>query len=75
MTAFAESWHRSYGFLVDASDVCEYRDEGELTAVDSAGDELPMDVDGSGTGWPGDGSGEDDFADMNANEADDYRNE
>lgn len=26
-------------------------------------------------GWPGDGSGVDDFADMNANEADDYRNE
>lgn len=24
-------------------------------------------------GWPGDGSGEDDFADYNANEADDYR--
>lgn len=26
-------------------------------------------------GWPGDGSGEDDFADMNANEVDDYQNE
>ncbi len=26
-------------------------------------------------GWPGDGSGEDDFADYNANEADDYANE
>jgi hypothetical protein len=26
-------------------------------------------------GWPGDGSGEDDLADFNANEADDYRNE
>lgn len=26
-------------------------------------------------GWGGDGSGEDDFADYNANEADDYRNE
>lgn len=26
-------------------------------------------------GWPGDGSGEDDFADYNANEADDYRDE
>lgn len=25
--------------------------------------------------WPGDGSGEDDLADMNANEADDYRDE
>lgn len=26
-------------------------------------------------GWPGDGSGEDDFADYNQNEADDYCNE
>jgi hypothetical protein len=26
-------------------------------------------------GWPGDGSGEDDLADHNANEADDYRDE
>lgn len=25
--------------------------------------------------WPGDGSGEDDLADFNANEADDYRDE
>jgi hypothetical protein len=30
----------------------------------------PMD-----TGWPGDGSGTDDFADYNANEADDYQGE
>lgn len=27
------------------------------------------------SGWPGDGSGEDDLADYNANEADDYANE
>lgn len=26
-------------------------------------------------GWPGDGSGEDDLADHNQNEADDYRGE
>jgi hypothetical protein len=26
-------------------------------------------------GWPGDGSGEDDLADYNANEANDYANE
>jgi hypothetical protein len=26
-------------------------------------------------GWPGDGSGTDDFADFNQNEADDYRDE
>lgn len=28
-----------------------------------------------GGGWPGDGSGMDDLADFNANEADDYMNE
>jgi hypothetical protein len=28
-----------------------------------------------GYGWPGDGSGTDDLADYNANEADDYRDE
>lgn len=28
-----------------------------------------------GGGWPGDGSGTDDLADLNADEADDYRNE
>lgn len=28
-----------------------------------------------GGGWPGDGSGTDDLADYNANEADDYRDE
>ena len=36
-----------------------------------ASDEQPYD----GGGWGGDGSGTDDFADANANEADDYRNE
>ena len=36
-----------------------------------APDEQPYD----GGGWGGDGSGTDDFADMNANEADDYRDE
>jgi hypothetical protein len=29
----------------------------------------------SDTGWPGDGSGTDDLADYNQNEADDYRDE
>ena len=75
----------------------------ETVALDSANDETPMDVDGSGgeppcpicgdatcdggcdhgpedesdlqAGWPGDGSGTDDLADYNANEADDYRDE
>ena len=34
-------------------------------------DEQPYD----GGGWPGDGSGTDDLADYNQNEADDYRDE
>lgn len=34
-----------------------------------------MDEDYEYIGWPGDGSGEDDLADYNQNEADDYRNE
>lgn len=38
--------------------------------------ELPDSDDGNdGHGWPGDGSGEDDLADYNQNEADDYRDE
>ena len=36
-------------------------------------DNYEMEYDGGG--WAGDGSGTDDFADYNANEADDYRNE
>jgi hypothetical protein len=36
---------------------------------------VPMEDDFVSCGWPGDGSGEDDLADYNANEADDYRNE
>lgn len=39
--------------------------------------ELQTDIgdDNESHGWPGDGSGEDDLADHNANEADDYRDE
>jgi len=48
--------------------------DGYPIPTDSAGEETPMDVDGS-AGWPGDGSGMDDLADYNANEADDYRDE
>ena len=33
------------------------------------------DISSDTAGWPGDGSGEDDFADYNQNEADDYNNE
>lgn len=53
-------------------------------AMDTAGEPTPEDIDGSnsgddlpydGGGWPGDGSGTDDLADYNANEADDYTNE
>ncbi len=34
-----------------------------------------MEDENESCGWPGDGSGEDDFADYNQNEADDYREE
>lgn len=50
----------------------------EIDPRDSAGDEVGEVIDGSGmeyVGWPGDGSGEDDLADYNQNEADDYRDE
>ena len=40
---------------------------------DNTGDITPDEA--NGAGWPGDGSGTDDLADYNANEADDYRNE
>lgn len=52
--------------------------EYEMEPQDSAGDEVGEDTDGSGmeyVGWPGDGSGEDDLADFNANEVSDYQNE
>jgi hypothetical protein len=45
---------------LDASDKAEKADELEMLRT---------------AGWPGDGSGEDDLADYNANEADDYRDE
>lgn len=53
---------------------------GEPVARDAAGDAVPEHVDGSGAaydggGWPGDGSGTDDLADLMQREADDYRNE
>jgi len=41
----------------------------ERTEIADSGEEF------DNAGWPGDGSGEDDFADYNANEADDYRDE
>jgi hypothetical protein len=44
---------------------------GEAYGDGAGNDEQPYD----GGGWPGDGSGTDDLADYNANEADDYSNE
>jgi hypothetical protein len=35
----------------------------------------PSETEEQQAGWPGDGSGEDDLADYNQNEADDYRDE
>ena len=43
--------------------------------VDDAVAEEQKLIDLAYKGWPGDGSGMDDFADFNANEADDYRDE
>jgi len=48
-----------------------YDDNGPLDSRPYDEQEEPYD----GGGWPGDGSGTDDFADYNANEADDYQNE
>ena len=42
-----------------------------IFAAEAAEELQPYD----GGGWAGDGSGTDDFADYNQNEADDYRNE
>jgi len=63
----------------------EFRDEMTVASNEPAPDSmLEMeyeDRNGCGyeqepdQGWPGDGSGMDDLADMNANEADDYRDE
>lgn len=44
-------------------------------AVDHTPDPLHDSEAYDGGGWPGDGSGADDLADMHANEADDYRDE
>jgi hypothetical protein len=48
-----------------------YNDNGLLDNRPYDEQEEPYD----GAGWPGDGSGTDDFQDYNANEADDYQNE
>jgi hypothetical protein len=50
---------------------CEDRPCCGCGADDTSYEPEPYD----GGGWPGDGSGTDDLADMNANEADDYRDE
>lgn len=49
----------------------EFENELQREAFDEHMADQPYD----GGGWAGDGSGTDDFADMNANEADDYANE
>lgn len=46
--------------------------EQEQKFMDEAKEIRDGDID---RGWPGDGSGTDDLADYNANEADDYRDE
>ena len=75
---------RSHGHCLD----CGYNTDADAASEAESSVELERDtpfgeeLDG-GTiaepfveqGWPGDGSGMDDLADYNANEADDYRNE
>jgi len=48
------------------------REEREQTRLESDSRFYPGE---ENHGWPGDGSGEDDLADYNQNEADDYRDE
>jgi hypothetical protein len=59
----------------DELDRMEEQDEMEMLKLESdsrmfPGEEIEEPYDGGG--WPGDGSGTDDLADFNANEADDY---
>jgi hypothetical protein len=53
------------------NDEHEPNEDSHLESAFEERTELPDDD----RGWPGDGSGTDDLADHNANEADDYRNE
>lgn len=48
-----------------------------MNEIDEIGDTplSEMDLPETEMGWPGDGSGEDDLADFNANETNDYLNE
>lgn len=48
---------------------------GDTPEIEPQPDDCPEDRPYDGGGWPGDGSGTDDFADFNANEADDYQGE
>jgi len=79
-TVHTDENERSFGFCDEPE--CGYR----KPAADYHDDETPLghEIDGGNDhvdddlrdyGWPGDGSGEDDLADYNANEADDYHDE
>lgn len=68
LAADAGQWEAEQAMLADAARE-QAREEGR-----EAMEEAARDADES-RGWPGDGSGEDDFADFNAMEADDYRDE
>jgi hypothetical protein len=88
---FTSEEHAEFQAHLDAqASVAEPRDSaGDTTPndADGSGDagtldfdcpsdaHLESDFEDRVSGCPGDGSGEDDLADMNANEADDYRNE
>jgi hypothetical protein len=58
---------------IDPDDLERAENEGLKPLLERCDEDLEML--NQATGWPGDGSGTDDFADLNANEADDYRDE
>ena len=55
--------------------VAQYEEDHDRECQEDHDRECREDEDYEHQGWPGDGSGEDDFADYNQNEADDYCNE
>lgn len=67
-----ESFEEHVRLSHDESEVPEY--PSQETDVEARREEKELREEMHG-GWPGDGSGEDDFADMNQNEAMDYCNE
>lgn len=79
-----ERWHShcpDCGYDSDADAMEQANERAEANRETPLGEEIDGGNDHvadeiyDGGGWPGDGSGTDDLADFNANEADDYRDE